>query len=143
MSGRLIRQRRPNEASAFLAELERVGGAQAPFLREVQEAADLLDHEEFEHAGVGARLSWRGLFESARPPTREDREETERGEWTHGSQLCASSSSVLLYILFLGWYCPGDRSSIAISLTPCVPVLGLSPNKESNPVPRLGLSLLI
>ena len=51
MSGRLIRQRRPNEASAFLAELERVGGAQAPCLREVQEAADLLDHEEFEHAG--------------------------------------------------------------------------------------------
>ena len=51
MSGRWILQRRPNEASAFLAELERVGGAQAPCLREVQEAADLLDHEEFEHAG--------------------------------------------------------------------------------------------
>ena len=57
MSGRLIRQRRPNEASAFLAELERVGGAQAPCLREVQEAADLLGHEGFEHAGMGARLS--------------------------------------------------------------------------------------
>ena len=51
MSGRLIRQRRPNEASAFLVELERVGGAQAPCLRKVQEAADLPDHEEFEHAG--------------------------------------------------------------------------------------------
>ena len=51
MSGRWIRQRRPNEASAFLAELERVGGAQAPCLREVQEAAGLLGHEEFEHAG--------------------------------------------------------------------------------------------
>ena len=57
----VTRQRRPNEAGAFLAELERVGGAQAPCLREVQEAADLLDHEGFEHAGVGARPSWREL----------------------------------------------------------------------------------
>ena len=53
----VVWQRKPNEASAFLAELERKGGAQAPCLREVQEAADVLDHEGFAHAGVGARLS--------------------------------------------------------------------------------------
>ena len=88
----VIRQRRPNEAAAFLAELERVGGAQAPCLREVQEAADLLDHEGFEHAGVGARPSWRELFEGARPPQREDRGETEPGEWINGWQFYASST---------------------------------------------------
>jgi len=59
----VIRRRRPNEAAAYLTELERVGGAQAPCLRGVQAAAALLDQEGFEHAGVGARPSWREPFE--------------------------------------------------------------------------------
>ena len=93
----VIRQRRPNEAAAYLAELERVGGSQAPCLRAVQEAAALLDHEGFALAGVGARPSWRELFEGARPPTREDRGDTEPGEWIHGWQFYASSTRETFY----------------------------------------------
>ena len=64
-------------------------------LRGVWEAlqnADLLDREGFEQAGVGARPSWRQLFEGARPPAQEDRRETEPGEWIHGWQFYASST---------------------------------------------------
>ena len=60
-------------------ELERVGGAQAPCLPEVQ-VAELLDQEGFEHAGTGVRPSWRELFEGARPSAREDRRENGPGE---------------------------------------------------------------
>ena len=93
----VIRQRRPNEAAAFLADLENAEGARAPCLREVQTAADLLDREGFAQAGTGARPSWRELFEGARPPAQEDRRESEPGEWIHGWQFYASSTRETFY----------------------------------------------
>ena len=93
----VIRQRRPNEAAVLLADLESTEGARAQCLREVQAAADLLDREGFEQAGVGARPSWRQLFEGARPPAQEDRRETEPGEWIHGWQFYASSTRETFY----------------------------------------------
>ena len=93
----VIRQRRPNEAAVLLADLESAEGARAQCLREVQAAADLLDREGFEQAGVGARPSWRQLFDGARPPAQEDRRETEPGEWIHGWQFYASSTRETFY----------------------------------------------
>ena len=93
----VIRQRRPSEAAAFLADLENAEGARAPCLREVQTAADLLDREGFAQAGTGARPSWRELFEGARPPAQEDRRESEPGEWIHGWQFYASSTRETFY----------------------------------------------
>lgn len=49
-------------------------------LSEIQETVDLLGRKGLERAGVGARPSWRGVFEGAPHPARENRSETESGK---------------------------------------------------------------
>ena len=88
----ILRERRPLETARILEELEREGVTTAACLREAQEAAALLDAEGFANAGAGPRPSWRDLYNGARPPEPENREDADPGEWRHGWQYFASST---------------------------------------------------
>jgi len=93
----VLKERRPAEAAAILAQLEREGGPEAACLREAHEAAARLDEEGFAEAGAGPRPQWRALFAGERPPPPVAPEDSEPGQWNHGWQYYASSTRETYY----------------------------------------------